>query len=317
MPETMEPAVTGVLPVRNGAASLGAAMESLLQQTRPLSRIVISDNASTDGTEGIARGYAEKYSQVRYVRRQTSLTAFRHFREAFGHVETPFFLFAAHDDLRSENYVETLLPPLLEHPSAGLAFGELVQFTDRARAYDEPVVPYRCDSRRRSQIQRLRSMCTSGCVEFYGLWRTTVLDGYPWFDIEVGPDIVLLSYLLGASEVVQVSGTRFYQWVPERPKTPSVRALETSYATPRRRWILRLSWLMALAAAIGSKRKGERRSPWLGFAAVYVTLKYLRVKTVLFEASPPSMQNLYRRLKYRRRMPNPHSSGDTAAQLEP
>jgi len=42
------PLVTIGLPVFNGAATLGAALETLVQQDYPNLQIIVSDNASTD-----------------------------------------------------------------------------------------------------------------------------------------------------------------------------------------------------------------------------------------------------------------------------
>ena len=54
------PRVTVGLPVFNGERYLSEAIESVLAQTFEDFEVVVSDNASTDGTAEIARRYAER-----------------------------------------------------------------------------------------------------------------------------------------------------------------------------------------------------------------------------------------------------------------
>ena len=53
------------MPVYNGERWIGAAIDSLLTQTYSNLELVISDNASSDGTERICRHYAERDARVR------------------------------------------------------------------------------------------------------------------------------------------------------------------------------------------------------------------------------------------------------------
>ena len=67
------PRVTVGLPVFNGERYLSEAIESVLAQTFEDFEVVVSDNASTDGTAEIARRYAERDARVRYVRNATNV----------------------------------------------------------------------------------------------------------------------------------------------------------------------------------------------------------------------------------------------------
>ncbi len=53
----LEGGVTTVVPVYNGARYLGEALDSLAAQTRPADRVVVIDDASTDGTAELVRGH--------------------------------------------------------------------------------------------------------------------------------------------------------------------------------------------------------------------------------------------------------------------
>jgi hypothetical protein len=54
--------------LRNRALYLSESLDSLLAQTHARFQLVLVDDGSTDGTEAIARAYAERDSRVRYVR---------------------------------------------------------------------------------------------------------------------------------------------------------------------------------------------------------------------------------------------------------
>jgi len=53
------PKVSIGMPVYNGDRYLASAIESLLSQTFTDFSLVVVDNASTDGTEAIGRGFAD------------------------------------------------------------------------------------------------------------------------------------------------------------------------------------------------------------------------------------------------------------------
>ena len=67
------PRVSFGLPVYNGERYLEEAIESILAQTFEDFELVISDNASTDGTEEICRRYADKDDRIRYSRNTTNI----------------------------------------------------------------------------------------------------------------------------------------------------------------------------------------------------------------------------------------------------
>src|SRR5438128_542667 len=66
--DRMTPRVSIGLPVYNGERYLRLALDSLLSQTFTDFELIISDNASTDGTTEICRAYAARDARIRYSR---------------------------------------------------------------------------------------------------------------------------------------------------------------------------------------------------------------------------------------------------------
>ena len=74
------PLVSIGMPVYNGVDVLGCAIESVLSQSFRNFELIISDNASTDGSEALCRGFAANDSRIRYIRQSANLGAIGNFR---------------------------------------------------------------------------------------------------------------------------------------------------------------------------------------------------------------------------------------------
>jgi glycosyltransferase involved in cell wall biosynthesis len=109
------------LPVYNGANYLAAAIESILAQTYGDFELVISDNASTDDTEGICRSYAERDPRIRYIRQPTNIGAAANYNNLVGMTDSAYFKWAAHDDLLAPGFLAACVDVLDARPDIVLA----------------------------------------------------------------------------------------------------------------------------------------------------------------------------------------------------
>ena len=75
--------VTIGVPVYNGANYLERALSSLADQTYPDVRVLISDNASTDATEEIARSFVAADNRFEYWRNDTNIGAVPNYDKVF------------------------------------------------------------------------------------------------------------------------------------------------------------------------------------------------------------------------------------------
>ncbi len=115
------PQLTIGLPVHDGEAFLGPALDSLLGQTFGDFVLVACDNASTDGTPDILADAARRDRRVRIVRNAVNIGAAPNWNLAFRHAETPLFKWAAHDDLHDPRFLETTVGALDRDPGLVLA----------------------------------------------------------------------------------------------------------------------------------------------------------------------------------------------------
>ncbi|MEO1346882.1 MAG: glycosyltransferase family A protein, partial [Pseudomonadota bacterium] len=115
------PRVTIGVPVYNGDAYLAEALDSILNQTFTDFEVIISDNASTDGTEQICRDYAARDDRVRYIRQEKNLGAAPNFNLLVPIARGEYFKWAASDDLIAPEFLNYCVEALEKEFDASLA----------------------------------------------------------------------------------------------------------------------------------------------------------------------------------------------------
>lgn len=171
VPRSEAPLVSIGVPVRNGAATLVNALESVIHQTYDNLEIIISDNMSTDGTAEICLAYAARDPRIRYVRQNDDLTFAGNFAFLRDQAVGRYFMWAAHDDTRDLDFVERLVAALESNPRAVLAMGDTIEILDgksRILATDFAVAGP-------GRSARLREAALNHCAHIYGLWRLAAL----------------------------------------------------------------------------------------------------------------------------------------------
>lgn len=122
MTHPTHPLVSVGVPVFNEEKHLRATLDSLLRQTYPALEIVVSDNASTDGTANICREYAAKDPRVRYHRQPENLGASANFNRALELSRGEFFHWAAGHDDHPPELIERCVGVLRTDPTLALCY---------------------------------------------------------------------------------------------------------------------------------------------------------------------------------------------------
>lgn len=122
--------VTIGLPVYNGALYLDGALRSLCAQTFKDLTILVADNCSTDASPEIIAKWQASDPRVRVQRHASNLGAFANFRWVLEHAESPWFMYAAHDDQWSNGYVSALFASITSRPGLEIAIPRIVNFKD-------------------------------------------------------------------------------------------------------------------------------------------------------------------------------------------
>ena len=121
MPNDVE--VSVVVAVRNGASTVGAAVESILRVRYPPSamEIIVVDNASTDDTRRVLASMGDRIRVLHESRRGAAAARNRGVREARGRA----IAFIDADAVVEPEWLAAILSPLAE-PSVGVVGGKIL-----------------------------------------------------------------------------------------------------------------------------------------------------------------------------------------------
>jgi glycosyltransferase involved in cell wall biosynthesis len=122
--EITRPSVSIGMPVFNGEQFIRQAIDSLRAQTYTDWELLISDNASTDGTGAICADFAAKEARIHYVRQPKNIGSFCNFNYVYRNTHAPLFMWAAADDVWAENWLAQLVE-LIRDDRTAFAFGQL------------------------------------------------------------------------------------------------------------------------------------------------------------------------------------------------
>ena len=99
----MKPSVTIAVPVYNEGAYLERALRSLCDQTYTDISILVSNNASTDGSREIIEAFARTDSRISAYHHDIKVE--HNFEFLLGLVATPYFMCFGGHDFISENFI--------------------------------------------------------------------------------------------------------------------------------------------------------------------------------------------------------------------
>ena len=121
-----KPLLTIGVPVYNGERFLAKCLDSLLSQTFRNFVLLISDNASTDGTEEICGRYVKADSRVRYRRNATNIGLYGNFDLLLRSARTRYVKLATADDFWAPTMLDDSLEPMESDSSLVLCYPRAV-----------------------------------------------------------------------------------------------------------------------------------------------------------------------------------------------
>jgi len=205
------------LPVYNGERYLSQTIEGLLEQTFSDYELIISDNASTDGTEAICRRFAETDPRIRYHRSEVNRGAAWNFNNTVDLARGEYFKWAAHDDLHHPAFLEKCVDVLERMPEVVLAFTRTLFIDEDDREIREYRFPVDVSKASRRELFLVYAGGGHIVHEVFGVIRTDTLRKTPLIGGYVGSDLVLLGMLALAGRFYQVDECLFqHREHPER-----------------------------------------------------------------------------------------------------
>ncbi|MGH2767038.1 MAG: glycosyltransferase family 2 protein [Actinomycetota bacterium] len=190
------------MPVYNGERYIEQALNSLLSQSFEDFELVILDNGSMDGTEGICRAYAAKDERVKYFRNRQNYGIVYNFNTVFRLTTGHYFKWAAADDICEPDYLLRAVEMLDRDPSVVLVWaktsgidenGEPAETPSEVSDLNSPESVYSPDPTVRFRRLLRNIWWVDG--PFYGLMRGDVLARTPLHPKHMSGDQILIAEL--------------------------------------------------------------------------------------------------------------------------
>jgi glycosyltransferase involved in cell wall biosynthesis len=212
----MEPKVTIAIPVCNEERYLERTLESVCAQTCGELAIIVSNNASTDGSRAMIESFARRDPRIIAHHHEQRIN--RNFDYLLAAAKTPYFMWLGGHDYLSPDFVERCLAALEENPAAMLATGRIFQqkepggeYLDNHEAFSTAALPTRM-----AVLSWLWGFWS--CFQIYGVFKRQTL-----CEVEMvsfyGWDVAVLANLLMKGSAVFTHEPIYYATQTRPPET--------------------------------------------------------------------------------------------------
>ena len=208
------PLVSIGVPAHNAERFVTPALESLLAQEEGDLEVIVSDNASTDGTEQLCRDLSRQDRRLRYVRQPSNRGGAANFNAVFAqrHPGARYFKWAAADDTYDPRYLGAVLDVLRGDATVSVAHSltddidedglHLRSWGDQGLPVADPDVAVRFAALSQRNYQ---------CFSIFGLMRVETLAATRGLGYYAESDRVLLTELALRGRLVDVPEELFHR----------------------------------------------------------------------------------------------------------
>lgn len=179
----------------NGSKHLAVSIDSLLAQTYRNIELIISDNASDDGSSETCLRYAQADARVRYSRLASNIGGVNNHNRVFDLARGDFFMWASSDDCWHPTYVQRCMEQLQSDPAVVLVYSINATMDESGQRTGQYLPGYRLDTD--DVVDRFRQLTqTDNPIEpFYGLMRSGALKSVAKMCLHPGFDRFMLAEL--------------------------------------------------------------------------------------------------------------------------
>lgn len=217
--------VTIGIPVYNEQDRIERAIHCAAPQCE---RLVVADNASTDGTESICRRLELIYPHLEYVRHTHNIGALENWHFLLSVTESPYFMTLGSHDFIEDNFIETLRGVLESDPSVMLAAGSLCYEyespEDSGPTTDGNFNTWAAGAQE-DPAKRLRSLLFDEVRlpwAMYGVFRTQAYKECFTRDIPpYGVDTIFLAKIIRRGKIIVTNDTHYHAWIRARKDVSS------------------------------------------------------------------------------------------------
>lgn len=212
------------MPTFNAANHIVDALDSLVGQDYANLQLVISDNASTDGTADICREYAQRDSRIIVHTNNRNRGSVWNLNHVFRLTDGPLFMWAASDDRWHSTFVSRCFEALRANTRAVIAHPYQQYMTYEGEPLGEPFVGFENLGVTLRQRWRNALNCWPLHMAYYGLMWREVAARTRLTLLRDSSDFIFISEMSLQGEIVQVPEVLF--WKRLGPTGTEVRRIE-------------------------------------------------------------------------------------------
>ncbi|MEY3499564.1 MAG: putative glycosyltransferase EpsE [Bacteroidota bacterium] len=266
--------ITIGMPVFNDIDFIEESLKSILSQTFDNFKLIISDDGSTDGCEDICRKYAQSDHRIEYIRQPKNLGISKNMEFLLSKAETPYFMWAADDDLWSENYISKLIALLELDNDAVCAFCDYYHIDEVGKKISPQ---FSFNYNRITSYSRLNYFIKNADDGFgYGVFRTKKIKDvkfpiWKWPNKKTAYNNIFpsLCFYLAKGQYLHIEEPLFFKRVKTKNKVNHVLSGEGNAIIETFTYIMRRLNLVGYSSRLIFKAKG-----FVLFVSIYPTLFY-------------------------------------------
>lgn len=223
--------ITATIPVYNEEKYIENAVESIVHQVK---EVIICDNCSTDATVEILKKLADKYKNITLILQDKNYGVVHSFKVLYTSVKTKFVMHMGAHDIVEDNYIETLMPYMLQNDVAmACATVEHIDINGTKFDYDDLHI-FKENLESENPFKRVHTIIENlrDCSLFYGIMRTKYMKKYMITSTESHADHVLLTQMALEGKYKISNKTRFYRRYLDRDDSQEeyMKRLQGEYA---------------------------------------------------------------------------------------
>lgn len=264
--------ITIGIPAYNAAPYIALSLDSLLAQSCGDFELIISDNASTDGTAEIVETYARRDTRIRFFRQPLNIGANLNYSFVAKEARGELFKWASSSDWCAPTFLERCRDELAAYPDAVLAAPRTCLFTGDPSAWrasaDDIAVRDPTPSGRFAEVYSTMGLnnAINGLIRTAALRRTRLIEPYE------GADMVLMGHLALLGQFRLIDEPLYYRRMePETATAFQDRAAVHRHHYPQRsapppfqRWRKGLGRMRAALAAPMTARERLKSLAYVG-----------------------------------------------------
>ncbi len=243
----MTPTVDVALFVRNGEATIAAAIESVLAQSWPALTLTVLDNASTDRTVEIVRHYGDA---LRLLRAPVDIGLTANCERAFACGAAEFVMPKTADDLLAPDFVAQAMAVLRAYPECAMCHAGGLVFGGDGVVQSVYPATHRLHAVGPDRLARARSVMTryTSAPSFWGVYRRAAVAQLARFRPTAGWDHAALAELALYGEIRHVPELLYLRRDPGKPVRRIARAMTEAAqrGLPLDDSIAELRWMVPL-----------------------------------------------------------------------